>query len=211
MSHASGTIRLLLASNPNTVNAQDKQGQTALHYAIRSYARCGRKYSDTVKALCENGADAGLRDRNGQTPLHYLSFHILGSQPIDMGLIALLLAHGADVGDTDADGNTPLHRAARNLQNVQAVRFLLSQGSDISAKNLKGNTPLHEAAGGRIWPQEIPKLTLDDRMRVQDEMMRVLQEAGVNVNLIDQENAAGKTPRLIREDTRNRWLGKKPR
>jgi ankyrin repeat protein len=126
MSHAIGTIRLLLASNPNTVNAQDKQAETALHYAIRSYARRGSKYSDTVKILCENGADAGLRDRNGQTPLHCLGLHVPCSLPIDMDLIALLLAHGADVGDTDADGNTPLHLAARNLRYVEAVRFLLS-------------------------------------------------------------------------------------
>ena len=206
MSHAAGTMRLLLASNPNTVNAQDKKGETALHYAVKSHARRGSKYSDTVKILCENGADAGLRDRNGQTPLHCLGFHILGYHPIDTGLFALLLAHGADVGDSDADGNTPLHLAARNLQYVEAVRFLLSQGADISVKNLKGNTPLHEAAGGNIWLQEM-KLTPDDRMRVQDEMMRLLQDPGVN--LIDQENAAGKTPRVIREERRNTWLGKR--
>jgi len=52
----------------------------------------------------------------------------------------------------------------------------------------------------------VRKLTADDRIRAHDEMMRVLQDAGGNnVNLMDQPNAAGKTPRQIREEIRNKW------
>jgi ankyrin repeat protein len=140
--HVIGTIRLLLASNPNTVNGQDKKGGTALYYAIRSHVRRGSKYSSSVKILSENRADASLQDRTGQTLLHCLCFQVLGSYPIDMGLIALLLAHGANVGDTDANSSTPLYLAARNLQSIEAVQFLLSYGADISTKNLKGSTPV---------------------------------------------------------------------
>ncbi|KIN09101.1 hypothetical protein OIDMADRAFT_111204 [Oidiodendron maius Zn] len=210
LSNATTTIKLLLTSNPDTVNTQDKQGDTALHYAARSHAQRISKNSDTLKFLCENGADASLRDRKGQTPLHCLCFHAPGSEPIDTSLIPLLLAHGSDIGDADADGNTPLHLAVKNLQSVEAVQLLLNQGANVGAKNLIGNTPLHQAAGGHIWIQE-GELTHNDRMRAQDEMMRVLQEAEGNLNLMDQENAAGKTPRLIREERRNRWLGKGPR
>lgn len=121
MSHAVDTIRLLLTSNPNTVNVQDKKVETATCYAIRNCALHEGKYADTVKILCENGADAGLRDRNEQTPLHCLSLNVRSSQPTDVDLIALLLAHGADVGDTDADGNTPLHHAARDMEYVEAT------------------------------------------------------------------------------------------
>jgi hypothetical protein len=52
------------------------------------------------------------------------------------------------------------------------------------------------------------KLAPDDWMIVQDEMIQLLQDAGVNVNLIHQENAAGKTLQVIREERKNKWLGK---
>jgi ankyrin repeat protein len=204
--HAISTIKLLVTCNPSTINAQDNQGQTALHYAISSYAGFGGKYSDVIKVLCENGADSSLRGTNGETLLHCLDYPVPAGEPADTALIDLLLAHGASVGDTDVDGNTPLHLVvARNLEHVELVRFLLSRGADISAKNSKGNTPLHEAAGGVIY-LEGRNLTPDDRMRAQNEMMRVLQEAGGNVNVMDQQNTAGKTPRQIRDETRSKWL-----
>lgn len=59
--HAIGTIKLLLAGNLSTINVQDKQSDTALHYAVRSHALCGSKHSEIPKILFENGADAGLR------------------------------------------------------------------------------------------------------------------------------------------------------
>lgn len=86
------------------------------------------------------------------------------------------------------------------------MRLLLNQDANVGAKDLIGNTPLHEAAGGHIWLQE-RGLAYDDQIRVQGEVMRVLQEAVGVVKLMDQENTAGKMPRLIREETRNRWLG----
>ena len=205
VSHALSTMKLMLTSNPSTINAQDEHGETPLHFAVRGHARCGTKHSAIAKLLLEYGADASLRGRKGQTPLHCLGFDVLGGEPIDPTLIALLLAHGANVDDLDADGNTPLYLAAKNLHHVEAVRFLVSRGANVNATDSQGNTPLHRAAGGSIWFAE-RKLTVDDLIRAQDEMMRVLQDAGGNnVNLMDQPNAAGRTPRQIREEIRNKW------
>lgn len=206
ISHAISTIKLLLTGNPSTVNAQDNHGQTALHYAVSSYAVLRGKYFNVLKILCDNGADASLRGRNGETPLHYIGFPALVGEPASTAVIDLLLAHGASVDDTDIDGNTPLHLVvARNLEYVELARVLLSRGASISTKNSKGNTPLHEAAGGVVYVEE-RNLTLEDRIRAQNTMMGVLQGAGGNVSIIDQRNIAGKTPRQIREERRNEWL-----
>ena len=187
------TIKLLLNIIPSMINSQNKQGETPLHYAIQSYSSYGSKHSDILNVLFENGADAGIRATNGQSPLHWLCLRLSGAEPV----IDLLLAHGAKINDADLDGNTPLHLATRNLAHIDVMRLLLSRGADTGAKNSKGNTPLHEAAGGSIFSES--------QGRAQDEVMRVLEEAGGNVNLINQQNVAGKTPRQIRGEKRNEW------
>ena len=99
-------------------------------------------------------------------------------------MIDLLLAHSASVDDTEMDGNTPLHLMARDLQCVELARALLRRGASIITQNSKGNTPLHEAADGFIHLTG-RILTLEYRISVQNEMLRVLQEAAGNTNLMD--------------------------
>ncbi|RFU33355.1 hypothetical protein B7463_g2999, partial [Scytalidium lignicola] len=203
--HATSTLKLLLASNPGTINAQDNCGETALHCVIQSFKFCNDKCSDIVEFLCQNGADASLRNKNGQNPLYYVVHHADKSKPIDIASIMSLLTHGANINDTDIDGNSVLHFAARNLMHIEMVKFLISQGANINTKNSKGNTPLHEAAGGAIYSYEKDR-TLEDEKRVQDEMIKVLQEAG-DVNMMDEANVEGKTPRQIRDEKRKEWWG----
>ena len=205
ISHAISTTELLLASNPSTVNSQDNQGQTALHCAVSTYTRMRGKYLDVLKILCANGADASLREKNGKTPLHYIGFIVLASKPDSTAVIDLLLAHGTSIDDTDIDGNTPLHLIARNLQGVELARALLRRGASISTQNSKGNTPLHEAADGFIYLTG-KILTPEYQISTQNDMIRVLQEVAGNTNLMDQLNIASKTPRQIRDETRNKWL-----
>jgi ankyrin repeat protein len=212
--HVTATIELLLEINPSTVNAQDKLGNTALHYAVWRHGICGNKHVAIPQVLCKHGADASLRGRNGETALHGLGFRFIGSEPIDTGLIDLLLEQGASVGDTDQDGNTPLHFAAKNLMHIEAARHLLNRGADVSATNHKGNTPLHEVGPGTIRSFLFlgkTQFTIDDLVQAQDEMLRILLH-GVSEEsadaLMDQPNAANKTPRQICEERRKEWRDK---
>lgn len=57
------TIRLLLKAGSN-IDAQDKNGATPLHRAVRT--RC----ADAAKYLLEAGADPTIRNKPGSTPFH---------------------------------------------------------------------------------------------------------------------------------------------
>ena len=146
VSYTIGTIKLLLSSNPSSINVQDEQGQTALHHAIISHVSHGSERYAIAKLLCENGADASLRGSNGQTPLHCLASSAHSSEPTDTALIDLLLENGARVGDRDSNYNTPLHFAAKQFSQIRVVHALLSRGADVSARDSDDNTPLHFAA-----------------------------------------------------------------
>jgi ankyrin repeat protein len=120
-----------------------------------------------------------------------------------MILVDLLLAHGARVDDPDADGNTPLHFIAQRFDYIDAVQVLLRYGAKATVKNFNGDTPLHKAADGRNGLSH--GQTVLDNERAQDEMINLLQEAGSDAGLMDQENVGDKTPRQIRKETRYTW------
>lgn len=126
----------------------------------------------------------------------------------------LLLANGAGLNNTDADGNTALHFAASNLRYIEAVRFLINRGADLHVRNSKGNTPLHEAARGYYmndrrhltsgsYRDRLLRWTNADLVRLQDEVIGVFLDA--RCDLDHQCNVAGKTPRMILEETRRKW------
>lgn len=208
------TIQLLLTGSPKTIDAQDRQGNTALHYAARNYTLQGSDnslYYDIIKTLCENGADASVRGKKRRTALHTL-LKMPRAHAIDTTLVSLLLAHGAEIGDADEDGTTVLHFATRSSRNLDMMRFLLGQGAAVGAIDSKGNTPLHVLMAhgdmfmnvdrnGRAW-------TPEDRVRAQDDMASALlagQPEEDITRLICQLNGAGKTPVQLREERRSKW------
>ncbi|KJK67509.1 Ankyrin repeats 3 copy [Aspergillus parasiticus SU-1] len=201
------TFKLLLANDLNKINVRDHRGRTALHYAVGTHT-CGTSQGEAIiRFLCESGADPRLKDNKGQTVLHILAFRSISSCPIDTALLDLLIMYGADVHHADNEGKTALHVMAKNLQEVKGVQHLVNIGANVSTKDALGNTPLHSAMSGFIWPQTSQAngiVPLAERIRAQDEMIRVLQEAGHN-SLMDEPNTAGKTPRQLCEKTRAKW------
>lgn len=176
---------------------------------MATHASGGRNHLySIVTFLCESGANASLQDCKGQTVLHILAFWSVYGEPMDLNVIDLLIAHGANINHADRNGITALHIMARNLRQVKAAQFLIHRGADVNAKTLKGDTPLCEAAGRGallkrdVWTQGNEYVTLDDRIKAQDTMMGVLQDAGGS---LDEPNAAGKTPRQLLEQKRASW------
>ena len=89
------------------INAKDKRGRTALHYAFVSIAR-PFEYSaiDPIEVVTglvgQKACDVTVKDQWGSSPLHYAAQR--GAQVCALTLIK----KGANVNDTDEDGNTPL-------------------------------------------------------------------------------------------------------
>jgi hypothetical protein len=101
----------------------------------------------------------------------------MNGDPTGPALLDLLLAHGANVNHLDKYGLTPLYYMAKNLRQVKTAKCLISRGADVSVKGPKGNTPLHAVTmHGRFYPLDGGRVksetpTLDNRIRVQDEMI----------------------------------------
>ncbi|KAH8696453.1 ankyrin repeat-containing domain protein [Talaromyces proteolyticus] len=210
VTHAVSTINLLLSINQDIINVQDHKGYNALWYTVFGFRDCINQHFDILKTLFEYGAYGNIRDQDGMNMLHFLGFTQDG-EAIDAAIIEHLISHGANINDIDIRGNTPLNQMAINLRQVEAVRALLGCGASIAVKNLRGDTPLHQAAQGKVFPYrdgpgiERHGVPLDAKIRAQDEMMKVLKEAGDEFDMMNKKNADGKTPRQLLEETRNKW------
>jgi len=169
----------LLLEHGASVHVRDKDGQTALHRALR------RDLSDLVALLLQSGADVDAQDNDGMTLL---------LQVVQWGkraaTVQLLLEHGASVHLQNKDGLTPLHFAVtrdrsdvvalllqfgapvdaldnNNMTPLCSLRFsgdvttatiLLQHGASVHIRNKNGQTPLH--FGSRYGPSGVVALLL---------------------------------------------------
>lgn len=208
--HVAKTIKLLLSIDQDTVNARDHQGFNALWYTVYGFRESINDHFTVLKTLFGYGADASIHDQDGSNMLHLLGFTQNG-EATDPAIIEALVAHGANINDVDPRGNTPLNQMAMNLRQVTAVRALLDSGASVAVKNLRGDTPLHQSAQGRVFRYrdelsiEWHGVSLDAKIKAQDEMMKVLEEASNGLDLMNERNADGKTAQQLKEETRSKW------
>ncbi|XP_054932471.1 uncharacterized protein [Dermacentor andersoni] len=66
--------RLLVDRFPETINARDREGRTALHYAAAASRRSGR--ADMYRLLLQNGSDPRIRDNRGKSSEYYKTHHL---------------------------------------------------------------------------------------------------------------------------------------
>ena len=117
------------------MDLQDKEGNTALHYALR------RKFLDVAHKLLTLGANVNLQDKDSKTPLHHaISWRVLRRDTV----LICLVKNGADINSRTNDNCTPLMIASKHNR-VNAVTFLVEQGANMDLQDKDGNTALHYA------------------------------------------------------------------
>lgn len=114
------------------VNAQNKEGKTSLHVAVKSLSL------SALELLVERGADIHMPDKWGQTPLH-TACYIRASSSAQVlkrqAIITCLIKNGARKTARDWFGHTPLDIAqARGCS--EAERTLLKITSDAKKEAL---------------------------------------------------------------------------
>ena len=160
-------VRWLLERDA-AVDASDASGATALVAAAYS------NHVDVARSLIEAGADVNVKDERHQSA-YLIATSEVGDDP---RLLELTLANGADVDAKDSYNGTGLIRAA-DRGHVRIVERLLDTEVEIDHVNRLGWTALLEA------------IILSGGDRRHTEVVRLLAEAGAEVNLADGQ---GVTP-----------------
>ena len=139
----------LLHNKDINIEAQDENGATLLHHAVKN------KNYQTICMLLSLRANIEARDNLGYTPLHY------AVKNKSERIVNLLLKSGAKIEARDNKGQTPLHCAvlldvdpvdvdavdidALRLETENMINLLLNSGANIEAQDNNGYTPLNTA------------------------------------------------------------------
>lgn len=156
-------VQRLLAQKAD-VDAQDSRGRTAL------IAAAYNNHLDVAEVLITAGADVNIQD-NTQQSAYLIATSEVGDDP---RLLNLTLQHGADVRSLDSYNGTGLIRAA-DRGHVAIVQALLVTPITVDHVNRLGWTALLEA------------VILGDGDVRHTEVVRLLVDAGANVNIADRE------------------------
>jgi len=139
-------IAHLLINASVRVNAQDNDGNTALHLATHS--------KSCMELLLKKGANLQKKNSIGLTPLLYATTHVDKEQEPDLEV----LIKASDLRTTDRDGQTALHIAAANGL-AKTLRVLLKARVDTSIVDSRERTSLLMAVLNHQW-HIVPLLTI---------------------------------------------------
>jgi ankyrin repeat protein len=144
------------------VNAEDEDGQMALHYAVRYDA------FDAALLIADHGAILSKANpfRNQVTPLMSTVCH---QSDAALQFLERLLSNHVELEVRDKYGKTALVHAL-NAGNFTAASRLLKQGAKADAPDHKGTTPLMAALAHESCPAAIVDelLQAGDRLDAQD-------------------------------------------
>ena len=131
--HADAAALGLILDRKALVNARNKAGDTALHYAVRD------DLQDTGELLIARGADIFANNARGESPL-YLSF----PEKIPPGKAREWIVNPATILARDGAGNSILHYAAQWKLDAQ-IPMIVSRGINPNVPNAMGEPPLFMA------------------------------------------------------------------
>ncbi|WP_162054790.1 ankyrin repeat domain-containing protein [Pontibacter pamirensis] len=134
-----------LLKNGAEVNAQDKDGKTALHYVVSS-SRIRSEYYEMeqvmlLDTLLNNGADPNIQDKEGNTVLTQALQSTIG-QHIGIMELEKLLQAGANPNIKNNEGKTPLMLACEINANFEIILALLQAGADAKLVDNKGKAAI---------------------------------------------------------------------
>ncbi|MDR3123074.1 MAG: ankyrin repeat domain-containing protein [Treponema sp.] len=131
--HADTAILEHILDRKALVNARNKAGDTALHFAVRDDLR------DTGELLTAQGADVFANNANGESPL-YLSF----PEKIPPGKVREWIVNPVTILARDGAGNSILHYAAQWKLDTH-IPMIVSRGVNPNVPNAMGEPPLFMA------------------------------------------------------------------
>ena len=121
-----GNLLKLMVNNMSNINAQDKEGLTALDLALKYQEK------ELAKELILKGIDVNIIDKKGNTALFYAE---------DYDIVKLLLEHGASVDIINLYSNDPLIHLARQ-NNEEIMKLLIEHGANTKYRNENGSNAL---------------------------------------------------------------------
>jgi len=155
-------------------NAQDLDGNTALHFAMTHWGM----EPDLVKQWLEAGANPNIKNNLGQTCLFSLRF---GNDPPTVDNIILYLVEASiDLEARDHRGRGALLHFARNHE-TYIVRKLLEHGATATVRDFEGKTIIHSLARSRI----IYYGGYDEDMARLQKLFKIFIKAGVDPRAVD--------------------------
>lgn len=126
-------VKDLLKKHKLNINHKDKDGNTALHYAVS-------ESPELVEFLLDKGANVNANDSEEHTPLH-VAIAAKTNTNKKLKIISILFEHGAKVNKANKDGNTALHFAIK-YNEPEVVKALLGEDANKKFKNDLDQTPL---------------------------------------------------------------------
>jgi ankyrin repeat protein len=160
----------LLIKNNADINQADKEGDTAIHIAIRE------KQVLFVKELLAQKPDVNKRDANGRTALH-----LAVEKKRETILEELLACKGIDLNAKDRKGRTAVHLAIERDQEHVLEMLVATDGIIIDEPDKQGNSALYTA--------------LESKHASKAQLIKILIQAGADPDYLNSKTKS--TPRSL--------------